>query len=85
MAFTLESSPSMKTESAAKECLEEDQVEVGFGEALRVKEEFLPAERVGSGEGIFEKRFATKDFGKEIGGAEFLDRRIKDDWMRVEQ
>ena len=40
---------------------------------------------VGSGEGIFEKRFATKDFGKEIGGAEFLDRRIKDDWMRVEQ
>ena len=67
MAFTLESSPSMKTESAAKECLEEDQVEVGFGEALRVKEEFLPAERVGSGEGIFEKRFATKDFGK-VGG-----------------
>ena len=53
-----------------------DQVEVAFGEALRVKEEFLPAERVGSKERIFEKRFATK---------EFLDRRIKDDWMRVEQ
>jgi hypothetical protein len=24
-------------------------------------------------------------FNKEIGGTEFLDRRIKDDWMRVEQ
>ena len=35
---------------------------------------------------FFHEGFVAMDyFNKEIGGTEFLDRRIKDDWMRVEQ
>jgi hypothetical protein len=35
---------------------------------------------------FFHKGFVAMDyFNKEVGGAEFLDGGIKDDWMRVEQ
>ena len=35
---------------------------------------------------FFYRGFVAMDyFNKEVGGTEFLDRRIKDDWMRVEQ
>jgi hypothetical protein len=38
------------------------------------------------GKKFFHEGFVAMDyFNKEIGGDEFLDRRIKDDWMRVEQ
>ena len=38
------------------------------------------------GKEFFHKGFVAMDyFNKEVGGTEFLDRRIKDDWMRVEQ
>ena len=38
------------------------------------------------GKEFFHKGFVAMDyFNKEVGGAEFLDGGIKDDWMRVEQ
>ena len=38
------------------------------------------------GKEFFHKGFVAMDyFNKEVGGVEFLGRRIKDDWMRVEQ
>ena len=35
---------------------------------------------------FFHKGFVAMDYSdKEFGGSEFLDRKIKDDWMRVER
>ena len=38
------------------------------------------------GKEFFHKGFVVMDyFNREVGGEEFLGRRVKDDWMRVEQ
>ena len=60
-----------------------------FGDKELVDKEFVNKEFVDEvfvDKEFFHKGFVAMDyFNKEVGGTEFLDRRIKDDWRRVEQ